>query len=217
MTFFAFFAAAPRRRAGTPRDHRPHDGRAPARGRGSRPPSGTRWSALPRRRFGRYLSSWSRGDFHEEIRDAATPRAVHRRRARSRALRGHDAQDRAAVVSGHAELVSLRQCWATTPMDETPLDLVSRRSSGSCVRRLGRPAEDLDYPERVRGSLLRPSACLPDPRGGSERGNTCVVRIRDSACVRPLSRFALDSAARRWPPSRSQGPPRAPGQRVHPW
>jgi len=73
--------------------------------------------------FGRYLSSWSRGDFHEEIRDAATPALF--------IVGEHDPELSADTMRKtvlrwfrHAELVSFANAGHYA-MDETPLDLVA--------------------------------------------------------------------------------------------
>ena len=73
--------------------------------------------------FGRYLPSWSRGDFHEEVRDAGTPALF--------IVGEHDPElsadtMRATVLRWfkNARLVSFANAGHYA-MDETPLDLVA--------------------------------------------------------------------------------------------
>jgi pimeloyl-ACP methyl ester carboxylesterase len=73
--------------------------------------------------FGRYLPSWSRGDFHDEIRDAATPALF--------IVGEHDPELGADTMRRtvlqwfrNADLVSLANAGHYA-MDETPLDLVA--------------------------------------------------------------------------------------------
>ena len=77
-----------------------------------------------REAFGRYLPSWSRGDFHQELRDAGTPALFIVGEHDPELGRGHDAQDRAAVVPATPSLVSFANAGHYA-MDETPLDLVA--------------------------------------------------------------------------------------------
>ena len=76
-----------------------------------------------REAFGRYLSSWSRGDFHQQIRDAGTPALF--------IVGEHDPEISAETMRNtvlqwfrNARLVSFPSAGHYA-MDETPLDLVA--------------------------------------------------------------------------------------------
>ena len=76
-----------------------------------------------REAFGRYLPSWSRGDFHQQLRDAGTP-ALFIVGEHDPEL-GADTMRRTVLQWFHdARLVSLANAGHYA-MDETPLDLVA--------------------------------------------------------------------------------------------
>jgi pimeloyl-ACP methyl ester carboxylesterase len=73
--------------------------------------------------FGRYLSSWSRGDFHEKIRDAGTP-ALFIVGEHDPELSADTMRETVLRWFRNARLVSFANAGHYA-MDETPLDLVA--------------------------------------------------------------------------------------------